>query len=36
MKLAALVDRGVRELAYTYDMGDDWRHTITIETVGPG
>ncbi|WP_156679329.1 plasmid pRiA4b ORF-3 family protein [Sphingomonas profundi] len=36
VKLAALVGRGVRELAYTCDMGDDWRHTITIETVGPG
>jgi len=36
VKLAALIDRGVRELVYTYDMGDDWRHTITIETVGPG
>ncbi|ODP38899.1 MULTISPECIES: plasmid pRiA4b ORF-3 family protein [Sphingomonas] len=36
VKLAALVDRDVRELVYTYDMGDDWRHTITVETVGPG
>ncbi len=36
VKLAALIDKGVRELVYTYDMGDDWRHTITIETVGPG
>lgn len=36
VKLAALVDRGVRELVYTYDMGDDCRHTITLETVGPG
>lgn len=23
VKLAALIDRGVRELVYTYDMGDD-------------
>ncbi|PVX28906.1 plasmid pRiA4b ORF-3 family protein [Sphingomonas pokkalii] len=36
VKLAALLDRGVRELLYTYDMGDDWRHTITIESIGPG
>jgi hypothetical protein len=36
VKLAALIDRDVRELVYTYDMGDDWRHTITVETVGPG
>jgi hypothetical protein len=25
----------VRELVYTYDMGDDWRHIIA-ETVGRG
>lgn len=36
VKLAALIDRGVSQLLYTYDIGDDWRHTITIETVGPG
>lgn len=36
VKLAALLDRGVREIVYTYDMGDDWRHTITLETVGAG
>jgi hypothetical protein len=33
MRLGTLVDRGVAELAYTYDFGDDWRHTITIEAV---
>ena len=36
VKLAALIDREIRELLYTYAMGDDWRHTITVETVGPG
>ena len=36
IKLAALINRGVREFVYTYDMGDDWRHTITLEDVGPG
>lgn len=36
VKLATLIDRGVAELVYTYDMGDDWRHTITVETVGHG
>lgn len=36
VKLAALIERGVSELFYTYDMGEDWRHIITLETVGPG
>lgn len=33
-EFASLIDRGVRELVYTHDMADDWRRTITIETVG--
>lgn len=33
MRFGALVDRGVTELAYTYDFGDDWQHTVTIEAV---
>ena len=33
MRLGTLVDRGVSELAYTYDFGDDWRHTVTIEAT---
>lgn len=33
MKLGTLIDRGVRELAYTYDFGDNWQHTITIEAT---
>lgn len=36
VKLAALMDRGICELVYTYDMGGEWPHTITVETVGPG
>lgn len=36
VKLAALIGRGLREPVYSYDMGDDWRHTITVETVGSG
>ncbi len=34
-RLGALIDRGVTALAYTYDFGDDWRHTITIEASAP-
>ncbi|MBS7543040.1 plasmid pRiA4b ORF-3 family protein [Ancylobacter oerskovii] len=33
LRLGALIDRGVTEFSYTYDFGDDWRHTITIETT---
>ena len=33
VQLGTLVDRGVSELAYTYDFGDDWRHTVTIEAT---
>jgi hypothetical protein len=36
VKLATLIDRGLRQLIYTYDFGDDWRHRITIETISPG
>lgn len=36
VRLGALIDRGIRNLTYTYDMGDDWRHTVTIEDVGSG
>ncbi|ABS69827.1 plasmid pRiA4b ORF-3 family protein [Xanthobacter autotrophicus] len=32
-KLGALIDRGITKLTYTYDFGDDWRHTITIEAT---
>lgn len=32
-KLGTLIESGVTELTYTYDFGDDWRHTITIETI---
>lgn len=33
VRLGTLIDRGIRELAYTYDFGDDWRHTVTIEAI---
>src|SRR3546814_1527224 len=32
-KLSTLLDRGVRQLLYTYDMGDNWEHIIAIEEV---
>lgn len=32
-KLGALIERGVAELAYTYDFGDNWQFTITIEAM---
>jgi hypothetical protein len=34
-KLGKLVDAGVARFTYTYDFGDDWRHTIVVEAVGP-
>ncbi|TXN80038.1 plasmid pRiA4b ORF-3 family protein [Methylobacterium sp. WL8] len=34
-KLGALIDRGTTAFAYTYDFGDNWQHTITVEEVGP-
>ena len=36
VKLGALIDRGVRELFYTYDIGDNWHHHIIVESTGPG
>ena len=35
VKLGSLIDRGFREIIYTYDMGDDWRHRIVVEEIGP-
>lgn len=32
-KVGLLVERGLTELAYTYDFGDDWRFTVTLEAV---
>lgn len=34
MRLGTLISRGVTEFLYTYDFGDDWRHRITVESVG--
>lgn len=36
IKLKTLLDRGVGQLDYTYDMGDNWHHVIAIESVGQG
>jgi Plasmid pRiA4b ORF-3-like protein len=32
-KLGTLIERGVKAFSYTYDFGDDWRHSVTIENV---
>lgn len=36
IRLATLIDRGVRQFLYVYDFGDNWRHRITIEDVRDG
>ena len=35
-KLASLLNRGVRQFVYTYDMGDNWEHLITVESIREG
>lgn len=35
-KLRALLDRGAREILYTYDMGDSWEHVVTVEAIEDG
>jgi hypothetical protein len=35
-RLSTLIERGVRTMTYTYDLGDDWRHTVSIEAVEQG
>jgi hypothetical protein len=36
IRLKSLVDRGVEQFIYIYDLGDYWRHDITIESVYDG
>ncbi|WAJ27858.1 plasmid pRiA4b ORF-3 family protein [Antarcticirhabdus aurantiaca] len=31
IRIGSLVERGISQLAYTYDFGDDWRFTIMVE-----
>jgi hypothetical protein len=31
VKLSRLVRKGVKKIGYTYDFGDNWEHTVTIE-----
>lgn len=35
-KLKTLIDCGICQLDYTYDIGDNWHHSIVIEAVEPG
>ncbi|WP_226019814.1 plasmid pRiA4b ORF-3 family protein [Novosphingobium sp. FKTRR1] len=35
LRLAKLIERGIATFTYTYDFGDDWRHSIVIEEVRP-
>jgi hypothetical protein len=32
-KLGTLVEAGVASFSYTYDFGDNWQHTVTIEAI---
>ena len=32
-KLSALLNGGVREIGYIYDMGDNWQHLIIVEKL---
>lgn len=36
VKLATLIGRGDLALTYTYDFGDNWRHSVKIEGVEAG
>jgi hypothetical protein len=33
MRLATLIAKGVRRFDYFYDFGDDWQHSVVVESV---
>ncbi len=33
MRLATLIERGIRSFGYTYDFGGDWRNKVAVETI---
>jgi len=33
IKLGVLIERGIRTFGYTYDFGDNWQHSLTIEAI---
>lgn len=35
-RLKTLIDRDVHQFLYTYDMGDNWEHIVTVEAVESG
>jgi Plasmid pRiA4b ORF-3-like protein len=35
-KLKTLIERDIRQVLYTYDMGDNWEHIVTFEEVRQG
>ncbi|MFS8045070.1 plasmid pRiA4b ORF-3 family protein [Rhizobium sp. BR 314] len=36
IRITALIERGIATFKYTYDFGDNWQHTITVEAVEEG
>ncbi|WP_420337054.1 plasmid pRiA4b ORF-3 family protein [Roseibium sp.] len=33
IRIRTLIGRGITTFAYTYDFGDNWRHTVVVEAV---